>query len=40
MIRKPILLKTSLNEPELICLHIVKWFLVLLFTANHLLAHS
>ena len=24
-----------LNEPELICLHTVKWFQVLLFNANN-----
>ena len=35
MISKHILLITFLNEPELILLHTVKWFQVLLFNTNN-----
>ena len=45
IISKYILYVTSLNDPELVLLHIVKWFQVfltqiILFTINHLFAHS
>ena len=31
---------TVLNEPELICLHRVKWFQDLLCNANNLILHQ
>ena len=39
MICKHILLITFLNEPELILLHTVKWFQVLLCTTNNSFKH-
>ena len=29
-----------LNDPELICLHIVKWFKILLCSTNNLILHQ
>ena len=40
MICKNILLITFLNEPKLILLHTVKWFLVLLCITNNSFKHQ